>query len=292
MKSIGIVPNEEYARIIPRMAYYLKNENIGGIFKYKCPLFGAAVEQWRIYLFSNSLEQMGTFWGHKGKISSLCRLSIIILASGSYDRGIKIWNTEKRVIISTLSGHTDTVSALCDTRVGQLVSGSFDKSLIIWSKLDGCPTYSHKQILRGHTSEITVILRISKREIISGEWNGDLMIWDIAEAVCTRHIPHVGIHGLYQMKLHQGGEVDVTYNWEINVWGAANNWGNPLKHFALSAGYSIEFLSDTLLLRGGSDGRLEFVDYAQFPALPYTRTPFNCYIHYPANSQEYSNHCS
>ena len=123
--------NKEYLRIIPRIAYYLKSKNIARIFKEKCPIFAAGRDEGRIDLFSNSLEHMGYFSGHKECIWCLCSISSKILASGSWDKTIKIWNIEDRSIMSTLSGHTETVSALCYVKEGVLVSGSLDKSLII-----------------------------------------------------------------------------------------------------------------------------------------------------------------
>ena len=119
-------------RIVPRIGFYLKNKNISAIFKYKCALLAAggrkrsSEEKGRIYLFSTSLEDMGALTGHKGTVSSLCGISHKILASGSTDKHIKIWDIEERVIISTLSGHTGGVTALCDLGSGQLVSGSWD----------------------------------------------------------------------------------------------------------------------------------------------------------------------
>ena len=157
-----------YLRIVPRLAFYLKNKYISAIFKYKCPLFAAGGENGRINLFSNSLEHMGTFvdkWG----IESLYGISHKILASGSTDKNIKIWDIDKRAIMSTLSGHTNGVTTLCDVGGGQLVSGSWDESLIIWSKFSGSSsTYSYKQVLTGHTSGIIGIIRINKVEMISG----------------------------------------------------------------------------------------------------------------------------
>ena len=66
------------------------------------------------------------------------------------------------------------------------------------------------------------------------------------------------------MKQHIGGDVVVSYWGEVHVWGAAN-WANtPIKQFNnLCKGSSIEFLDGDLLLKGGNDGQLEFIDYAQ-----------------------------
>ena len=239
-----------YLRIVPRIAFYLKKKNIRGIFKYKCPLFASAGGDRRIYLFSNSLEYMGTFAGHKGETYSLCAISHKILASGSYDNNIKIWDIEERVIISTLSGHTDAVSALYHLEGGQLVSGSDDNSLIIWSKLSGSSyTYSQRQVLTGHESSIKGIIRISKAEIISGEWDGALKIWNIDQGVCIRHIPSMG-NILTQMKQHHEGDVAISYTHKVFVLGAVNNWEAPIKQFRVW-GCSIEFLDRDLLLRGG-----------------------------------------
>ena len=91
------------------------------------------------------------------------------------------------------------------------------------------------------------------------------MMWNIDQGLCIRHIPRVrGYDVLRQMKQHIGGDVVVSYGYKVKVWGAANNWGeNPIKQFDVCWGRSIEFLSGNLLLRGGNEGQLEFIDYAQ-----------------------------
>ena len=138
----------------------MKSKNIARIFKEKCPIFAAGGEEKIINLFSNSLEHMGCFSGHTWRIWCLCAISNKILASGSRDKTIKIWNIEDRSIMSTLSGHTKGVFALCNVKEGVLVSGSEDNSLIIWSKSKPeSSTYSHRQTLKGHKSWIKGIIR-------------------------------------------------------------------------------------------------------------------------------------
>ena len=265
-----IINKEKYERITSRIGYYMKSKNIAKIFKEKCPIFVTSPEglNGRINLFSNSLEHMGYFSGHKDWIWCLCPISNKILASGSTDRTIKIWNIEDRSIISTLSGHTRTVNALCSVSEVILVSGSYDNSLIIWSKLTPeSAIYSQSQTLRGHKSMIEGIIRVNNREIISGERKGYLMMWNIDEGVCIRNIRNIpNANGyIYQMKQHKRGDVVVNYGNKVKVWGAANNWGETsIKQFSkLCHGCSIEFLSKDLLLRGGNQGQLEFIDYAQ-----------------------------
>ena len=263
----AIINKEYYDRITPRIVYYLKSKNIARISKNKCPIF-AVGRKGIINLFSNSLEDMGNFFGHKLCIQSLCPISNIILASGPDDKTIKIWNIADRSIISTLSGHTKEISALCSVKEEVLVSGSYDNSLIIWSKsTPELPTYSYRQVLREHNSHISGIIRINKREIISGEYLGDLRMWNIDQGLCIIHIPNCsGFDCLYQMKQHIGGDVVVSYRNKLKVFGAANDLVNisirQLNY--VCNGYSIEFLSGDLLLRGGNiDGQLEFIDYGE-----------------------------
>ena len=263
----GVVNKEKYERVTPRIGYYMKSKNIARIIKEKCPIFAAGGKEAIINLFSNSLDHMGYFSGHKEWIRCLCTISNKILASGSDDKTIKIWNIEDRSIISTLSGHTGTISALCYVKEGVLVSGSEDESLIIWSKSrPESYTYSHKQTLRGHKSEIEGIIRLNNRDVMSGDYYGDLMMWNIDKGLRIRHIPRLGgFEYLNQMKQHMIGDVVVNYKYKVSVWGTAKDLGNtPIKQFNNAyVGYSIEFLSGNLLLRGGYEGQLEFIDYTQ-----------------------------
>ena len=263
-----LMENSEYERVTPRIGYYMKSNNITRIFKEKCPLFVTGGKEEIINLFSNSLEHMGYFSGHKHWISCLCPTSNIILASGSYDTTLKIWNIEDRSIISTLSGHTEAVSALCNVNEGAFVSGSGDNSLIIWSKSPpGSSIYSHRQTLTEHTSSIMGIIRVNNTEIVSGERYGDLMMWNIDQGLCIRHIPRcvrTYCDSLNQLKQHMRGDVVVNYEHEVRVWGAASWDKTPIKKFNnINYGLSIEFLSGDLLLRGGEEGQLEFIDYGE-----------------------------
>ena len=287
----GVVNNEEYERVTPRIGYYMKSKNIARIIKEKCPIFGVGGKETIINLFSNSLEHMGYFSGHRDWIHCLCPISNKILASGSDDNTIKIWNIEDRSIMSTLYGHTKGVNALCYVKKGVLVSGSYDESLIIWGKSrPESSSYSHKQTLRGHKSWIKGIIRLNKREIVSGESDGDLMMWNIDEGLRIRQIPCLRGYGyLTQMKQHMRGDVVVSYEDKLRVWGAANNWGeDPIKQFDVCEGWSIEFLSGDLLLRGGWEGQLEFIDYAQTGSRlpPIIEGLHSCCSH-TKNSQEY-----
>ena len=57
-----------------------------------------------------------------------------ILASGSYDKTIKLWNIETKTEIANLLGHEDYVISVAFTNTGAiLASGSYDKTIKLWN---------------------------------------------------------------------------------------------------------------------------------------------------------------
>ena len=79
---------------------------------------------------------MGVLCGHKDIINCLATLSNSpILASGSWDKSIKIWNIENREIVCTLTllHHSEGISAMYFMQTRVLVSGSLDHSLMVWN---------------------------------------------------------------------------------------------------------------------------------------------------------------
>jgi WD40 repeat protein len=55
-----------------------------------------------------------------------------VIASGSKDKTIRLWNARTGQLITTLAGHTDDVVALAFTANSELISLSKDKTTILW----------------------------------------------------------------------------------------------------------------------------------------------------------------
>ena len=110
------------------------------------------------------------------------------LYSGSFDKTIRIWNTETHEEIATLRGHTDAVKCLtlhennihtggvnCLTlHENKLYSGSWDKTIRIWN------TETHEEIgiLRGHTERV-FCLTIRENKLYSGSEDKTIRIWKV-----------------------------------------------------------------------------------------------------------------
>ena len=65
-------------------------------------------------------------------IHSLAVLLDNTLASCSYDKTIRIWDTANGILLKTLNGHTDYIHALAVLPNNTLASGSNDKTIKIW----------------------------------------------------------------------------------------------------------------------------------------------------------------
>jgi WD40 repeat protein len=92
---------------------------------------GAArqVTLWDAY----SGQLAGTLPERPGKILSLSFCGPNVLAAGSTDNLIRLWNVSERRELSRLKGHTGSVSALAwDADQQRLVSGAFDTTVRVW----------------------------------------------------------------------------------------------------------------------------------------------------------------
>ncbi len=79
--------------------------------------------------------------GHTDRVRGLKQISFDILASGSWDATIKLWNITTGELIRTLTGHTNRIHWSLDlinnNNGGQpstiLVSGSMDENVKLWN---------------------------------------------------------------------------------------------------------------------------------------------------------------
>ncbi|MDW8030108.1 MAG: WD40 repeat domain-containing protein, partial [Armatimonadota bacterium] len=100
-----------------------------------------------------------------------------ILASGSWDKTIKLWRVSDGSLIGTLTGHTNWVRSVSFSPDGQiLASGSNDKTIKLWRVSDG----SLIGTLTGHTFWVTSVSFSPDGQILaSGSWDNTIKIWQV-----------------------------------------------------------------------------------------------------------------
>eukprot|EP00823_Brevimastigomonas_motovehiculus_P003687 TRINITY_DN227_c0_g1_i9.p1 TRINITY_DN227_c0_g1~~TRINITY_DN227_c0_g1_i9.p1 ORF type:complete len:249 (+),score=58.19 TRINITY_DN227_c0_g1_i9:1-747(+) len=89
----------------------------------------------KVWDTTNEYKCLQTLSGHTDGISSLCILKKNgWLASGSYDKNVKLWDLSKGECVATLKGHNSTVNGLVQLPYHDtlFVSSSEDRTLMIW----------------------------------------------------------------------------------------------------------------------------------------------------------------
>ncbi|AFY81039.1 serine/threonine-protein kinase [Oscillatoria acuminata] len=122
-----------------------------------------------------------TFTGHTAAIKTIA-LSTDgqIIASGSEDKTIIIWDRHTGKILQTLTQHSRAVTAVAISLDGRLlVSGSMDKTIKFWQ----LPTGFLLRTLTGHTKAITALtITPDGKTLVSGSADKTLKVWDLRTA--------------------------------------------------------------------------------------------------------------
>ena len=80
--------------------------------------------------------RLRTLAGHTSAVFALAGLPGGLLASGSLDNTVRVWEVESGRLVRTLAGHTDFVRALSGLPGGLMASGSDDMTIAVWRIAD------------------------------------------------------------------------------------------------------------------------------------------------------------
>jgi WD40 repeat protein len=135
--------------------------------------FGRTMPRWYIEK-KTPIKTFNKLAGHTEGVSSLVLLPDGSLASGSYDKIIRIWETFKGEIIKVLNGHTDWVSSLVVLPDGSLVSASYDKTIRIWNTITAVTI----KTLTGHTDWVSSLVVLKDGSLVSASYDKTIIIWN------------------------------------------------------------------------------------------------------------------
>ncbi|KAL1839400.1 hypothetical protein VTJ49DRAFT_1531 [Mycothermus thermophilus] len=139
-------------------------------------------DRWQVgYNWKYGRCSVKTLKGHTNGVTCL-QLDDNILATGSYDATIKIWNIETGEEIRTLRGHTRGIRAL-QFDDSKLISGSLDHTIKIWNWHTGeCIS-----TLQGHTDGV-VSVHFDAQLLVSGSIDRSIKIFNFnsKETFCLK----------------------------------------------------------------------------------------------------------
>ncbi|MDE0086422.1 MAG: trypsin-like peptidase domain-containing protein [Candidatus Poribacteria bacterium] len=193
-----------------------------------------------------------------------------MLASGSADNTIRLWESQSGMPIKILTGHTWTVWSVGFSPDGRtLVSASHDQTVRLWDLQSGI----QKKILKGHTDVVySVGFSPDSRTLASasgGPWptaDNTIWLWDAATGVFKKSL-NGHVKSIESVSFSPDGKTLASGGWDdtVRLWNVST--GKLLKtlkgHSAEVT--SVSFIPDGLILASGGgfgDNTVRFWDVA------------------------------
>jgi len=119
------------------------------------------------------MKQQQVLRGHENWVFCVVALRNGMLASGSADKTIRIWDVEKGICTTVIEGHEEAISGLAELRSGLLVSGSYDGTIRLYDIANSKCT----RVLEGHDAAVYCVKPLSDGRLASGSDDGTVRIW-------------------------------------------------------------------------------------------------------------------
>ncbi|MEM9487325.1 MAG: hypothetical protein AAGA83_26970, partial [Cyanobacteria bacterium P01_F01_bin.116] len=140
-----------------------------------------------------------------------------VLASGSGDESVRLWDVETGEGLAVLEGHQKRVRAVTFSHSGELVaSGSEDHTVILWSVSQDQPLH----VLAEHTNRVRAIaFNFDDSILASGSEDHTIKLWDVRTQKCIKTITaHIDAVRVIAFHPQQNWLASSGYDSSIRVW--------------------------------------------------------------------------
>ena len=208
--------------------------------------------------YSEDGDWRGEVEGHTNYPTSLAfKPNSYLLASGSHDNTIRIWDVGDRNNlrhVRTLRGHTGTVISVAWSPNGRtLASASGDGTVRLWNPDNGI----NFAVLRGHTEGVTCVAWSPDGRILaSGSYDDTIRIWN-PDTHGTRRVLRGHTGNVVSVEFHPNGQTLAAYG-----AGGTRLWDpNTGAHKATFMGFRSRAFSPNGQILAGSGNEQEIFLY-------------------------------
>ena len=178
-------------------------------------------------LWSSSLQEIFTFTGHTRAVKSVSfHPNGQILASGSWDKTIKLWNIRTGQEIYTFTGHQLQVTSVAFSSQGILASASFDRTIRLWQS----DTWENRPVITlvGHVQAVLAVAFSPNGQILAtGSDDKTIKLWDVS----TSEVIHT-------LSGHCWSVVTVVFSADGETL-ISGSWDKTVKFWRVSTGEEI-----------------------------------------------------
>jgi WD40 repeat protein len=219
------------------------------------------------YLWGQGQQQRHDLVGHLGLIASVAvSADGKILASGSMDGTIKLWDAGAGQILATYRGHQGPVHGVAFSPDGkQLVSAGADKTVQVWKVVSGKgyveETKAEKSLAGHQDAVLAVAFSSDNQTVASGSADKTVILWDIKQG-----------NKKATLKEHKGAVQAVTFSPDGKTLASAGadrlvylwNVASADKQFVLEGHtgpvFAVAFSPDGTMLASGGEDKKDNVD--------------------------------
>jgi serine/threonine protein kinase len=190
--------------------------------------FATASHDWKVTLWDarQASAPLQVLDGHENSVQSLAYSpQRLLLASGSADRTVRVWDLDTLTLKRSYSGPRDFVTSVAFSQSGKLLAaGSLDGRIQIWSVL----SQRRLRSLSGHRGRVAdIAFSPSGDQLASAGEDGTVRLWDLQRGRIVRALTgHVG--GATAVAFAPDGQHLVS----AGVDGRLRLWAIPLGQLA------------------------------------------------------------
>ena len=127
-------------------------------------------------------QELQALHGHTSTVTSVAfSPTHDIIASGSLDGTIRLWDAVSGAHLKTLEGHSESVYSVVFSPDGtRIASGSNSCTIQLWDTVSG----AHLKTLEGHSKSVnSVVFSPDGTRIASGSYDNTIRLWDAVSGV-------------------------------------------------------------------------------------------------------------